>query len=109
MALQDSIEAARQVLPFCWFNEERTYEGLEHLRAYSRTWDEKTSSFKDRPNHDAHSHAADAFRYMALSSGKIAEMGLLTGGENSEINRQTYGFSLDQLWDSQPKASQRIG
>ena len=109
MSVQDSIEAARQVLPFCWFNEERTYEGLEHLRAYSRTWDEKTSSFKDRPNHDSHSHAADAFRYMALSTGKVAEMGLLTGGANSEINRQTYGFSMDDLWDCQPKQSRRLG
>ena len=109
MALQDSIEAARQILPFCWFNEERTYEGLEHLRAYSRTWDEKTSSFKDRPNHDSHSHAADAFRYMALSTGKVAEMGLLTDDSNSGINRQTYGFTMDDLWDCQPKQSGRLG
>lgn len=109
MALQDSIEAARQILPFCWFNEEKTYEGLEHLRAYSRTWDEKTSSFKDRPNHDSHSHAADAFRYMALSTGKVAEMGLLTDDSNSGINRQTYGFTMDDLWDCQPKQSGRLG
>lgn len=109
MALQDSIEAARQILPFCWFNEEKTYEGLEHLRAYSRTWDEKTSSFKDRPNHDSHSHAADAFRYMALSTGKVAELGLLTDDSNSGINRPTYGFSLDQLWDTQPKQTGRLG
>lgn len=109
MSLQDSIEAARQVIPFCWFNEERTYEGLEHLRAYSRTWDEKTSSFKDKPNHDAHSHAADAFRYMALSSGKVAELGLLTPEATGDIKRTTYGFNLEQLWESQPKPSRRIG
>ena len=109
MSVQDSIEAARQVLPFCWFNEERTYEGLEHLRAYSRTWDEKTSSFKDRPNHDAHSHAADAFRYMALSSGKVAELGLLTPESTDAIKRANYGFTLDQLWEAQPTKSQRIG
>jgi len=52
----DGIEAARQVLPICWFDEERCYEGLEHLRAYCRLWDEKSGTFKDRPNHDSHSH-----------------------------------------------------
>ena len=109
MNLQDGIEAARQIIPKCWFNEDRTYDGLEHLRAYSRLWDEKTSSFKDRPNHDSHSHAADAFRYMALAAGEIPQITDVQYAQNRGINNGVYPFSLDQLWDSQPKAHRRLG
>lgn len=108
MSLQDGIEAARQVIKKCWFDENKTYEGLEHLRAYSRTWDEKTASFKDRPNHDSHSHAADAFRYFALSCGDVGVLELLTPDPTDAKNRATYPFTLNDLWDSQPKPSTRI-
>lgn len=109
MDLQDGIEAARQILPYCWFDEDRCYEGLEHLRAYSRTWDEKTQSFKDRPNHDAHSHASDAFRYLALASGDIPTGEVLTHRHHDGNNAATYKFSLNDLWDTAPKPSRRIG
>lgn len=108
MDLQDGIEAARQVLKHCWFDEEATYDGLEHLRAYSRTWDEKTSSFKDRPNHDAHSHAADAFRYLALASGEVKGLQPLTNGMYGAESGANYSFCLEDLWNSQPQPSTRI-
>lgn len=34
--VQDGIQAARKVLPRCWFDEEKCYEGLEALRQYQR-------------------------------------------------------------------------
>ena len=109
MDLNDGIEAARQVLKVCWFDELPTYEGLEHLRAYCRLWDEKVQAFKDRPNHDAHSHGADAFRYMALACGKVPEMQVLQSNKNGLQSGQTYGFSLEDLWDTQPKPTRRLG
>lgn len=109
MDLNDGIEAARQVLKVCWFDELPTYEGLEHLRAYCRLWDEKIQAFKDRPNHDAHSHGADAFRYMALAVGKTPELQVLHSQQNGLQSGQTYGFSMNDLWDCQHKPSRRLG
>jgi len=111
MSLQDGIEAARLVLPKCYFNEISTYEGVEHLRAYMREWDEKTQTFRNRPKHDQHSHGADAFRYMALSVRPVSSKS--QGGTRiptkPDAQGAHYAFSLDDIWDTGPKASTRIG
>ncbi len=65
-SVADGINAARLILPRCWFDKERTDRGIESLRNYRREWDEKRKVFHDRPMHDWTSHAADAFRYLAL-------------------------------------------
>lgn len=113
MSLQDGIEAARKVLPLCWFNETKVYEGLEHLRAYSREWDERAQTFKNKPKHDNHSHAADSFRYLSLVAKKSAGR-MVTSGLPAEIvtdseKKLYYQFTLDELWDCQPTQSTRIG
>lgn len=64
--LQDGINAARRTLPHCWFDAERCAKGLEALRQYHADWDEKARTFRDMPKHDWTSHAADAFRYLAM-------------------------------------------
>lgn len=63
---QDGIEAVRSFLPRCWFNYAKTNRGVEALRQYKKRWDEKKKSFSDEPDHDWTSHAADAFRQLAL-------------------------------------------
>jgi len=65
-SVEDGIQAARRILPNCWFNKDKTRSGLECLQNYRRVFNEKTSSFQNRPLHDWSSHAADAFRYLAL-------------------------------------------
>jgi hypothetical protein len=59
MSVSDGIEAARVVFPTCWFDAEKCKEGIRALRNYR--WENA------QPVHDEHSHAADAFRYLALS------------------------------------------
>lgn len=66
VALEDGINAVRAILPRCRFDEKSTAYGLECLRQYRREFDEKVNDFRDRPLHDWTSHAADAFRYLAL-------------------------------------------
>jgi len=110
LSLQDGIEAARLILPDCWFDEDKTYDGVDHLRAYMREWDEKAQTYRNRPKHDQHSHAADSFRYLALAARKavrkskgktkIATVGAI--GSN-------YAFALDDIWDTAPVQSGRIG
>jgi hypothetical protein len=64
--LEEGINAARMLIPQCWFDSERCERGLEALRQYRRDWDAKGQTFRARPLHDWTSHAADAFRYLAV-------------------------------------------
>jgi phage terminase large subunit len=48
---------------------ERCERGIEALKQYRREWDGKRQVWRERPLHDWTSHAADAFRYGALSRG----------------------------------------
>jgi hypothetical protein len=64
--IMDGINAARLTIPRCWFDKDKCKDGLEALRQYRTEFDEKTRAFKDNPRHDWTSHAADAFRYLAI-------------------------------------------
>ena len=66
MKIVDGINAARMLLPKCYFDKEKTVEGLEMLRQYRQEFDEKRKVFRDHPRHDYTSHSADAFRYLAV-------------------------------------------
>jgi phage terminase large subunit len=66
MKVADGINAARMMIPKCFFDRDNTAEGLECLRQYRQDWDEKRKTFRDAPRHDYTSHAADAFRYLAI-------------------------------------------
>lgn len=111
LSLQDGIEAGRLILPKCYFDEEKTYEGLEHLRAYMREWDEKTQTFRNKPKHDQHSHGADAFRYFALSAKALSPKSQSGSRIASPPKAQgvNYAFALDDIWDTAPKETARIG
>lgn len=64
--VEDGINAVRLMLPTCWFDERKCQRGIEALRQYRHEYDDKLKAFKSRPLHDWTSHAADAFRYLAL-------------------------------------------
>lgn len=65
--VEDGINAARRILPRCWFDELYCEEGLECLVHYRAEWDQDLRTFTDKPVHDFSSHAADAFRYLAMA------------------------------------------
>ena len=67
LSVQDGIQAARIMLPRVWFDRENCYEAVELLKQYQREWDEDKKTFRDKPRHDFTSHAADAFRMLAVS------------------------------------------
>lgn len=66
LSVADGIQAVRRTLPRCWFDKDRTKEGLSALRNYRRVFDEKRNVFYDTPLHDWASHFADSFRYLAI-------------------------------------------
>ena len=65
MSVDDGINAVRMILSRCYFNYETTKDGLDALRQYRWATNDKGET-KNRPQHDWTSHAADAFRYMAV-------------------------------------------
>ena len=66
MKVADGINAARMLLPKCHFDRDKCDTGVEMLRQYRQEWDDRKKTFRDHPRHDFTSHAADAFRYLAV-------------------------------------------
>ena len=65
--IEDGIDAVRMFLPKCWFDAGRCARGIEALKLYRSGQDDKLQVPKPNPVHDWTSHAADAFRYLAMT------------------------------------------
>lgn len=65
--VEDGINAVREILPRCWFDETQCADGLEALRNYRTEFDDNRDTFKPAPRHDWSSHSSDAFRYLAMA------------------------------------------
>lgn len=64
--VEEGIHAARMLFPRCWFDAEKCRAGIEALMGYHRDYNDKLREFKATPVHDSCSHAADAFRGLAV-------------------------------------------
>lgn len=64
--IEDGISNVQITIPKCWFDKTKTAEGLECLKLYRAEFDDKLKTLKRTPLHDYTSHAADAFRYLAM-------------------------------------------
>lgn len=64
--VEDGINASRTLIPRCWFDATKCARGVDALKLYRAEFDEKLQALKPRPVHDWSSHAADAFRYLAM-------------------------------------------
>ena len=69
--VEDGIEAVRVFLPKCWFDAQRCARGIDALDLYRAEYDDKRATLKARPLHDWSSHAADAFRYLAMGLNHV--------------------------------------
>jgi len=67
LSVEDGIHAARMAFPRVWIDEKRCKTGIDALMNYRRDYNQKFGEFKATPVHDWSSHAADAWRYMAIS------------------------------------------
>ena len=70
LSIFDGITAARTIFNRCYFDADKCNEGLQSLRRYRYDIDPDSGQLSGRPLHDYHSHAADAFRYFAVSIGE---------------------------------------
>lgn len=96
LKVQQGIDAARLVLPHCWFDADTCGDGWEALRAYRRRYNEVTKQYSDAPLHDWASNGADSFRYFAL----VTRLRLnIQADEPEDLIWQPPKYTLDQLFD----------
>lgn len=62
----DGIDAARLLLARCWFDAEKAKRGIECLRQYRKTFNQRLQEFSGQAVHNWASHGADAFRGLAV-------------------------------------------
>lgn len=67
LSIADGINSARMLMNRCFFDQSRCAEGLQALRHYQYAVDPDTRMFSEKPLHNQFSHAADAWRYAAVS------------------------------------------
>jgi hypothetical protein len=63
--VQHGIDLCRLEFPQYEFDEEGCKEGIAHVEAYSRGWNNTLQWWSDEPMHNQHSHCADALRQKA--------------------------------------------
>lgn len=59
------IDAVRNILDRCWFDEKKCDKGIKVLENYKKEWDERHGCWRSKPEHNWASHGADAFRTLA--------------------------------------------
>jgi len=67
ISIMDGINAARNLLPRCWFDREKCFEGIEALKLYRSEYNELKQVLSNAPLHDWTSDYADSFRYLAVA------------------------------------------
>ena len=112
LGIQHGIDAARLILPTCYFDAEQCDSGLDSLRSYRRQFHEHTGTFSDTPLHDWASNGADAFRYLAVVAGKSVAMPsdrlpVTQLTETANLGRQfvpnSAGYTLNALFEDREK------
>src|SRR5215212_524171 len=67
LPLNYGMDAARNLIPKCWFDQDKCRHGIEALQQYRAEYDERLRTLRPTPLHGWTSHAADAFRYRAIT------------------------------------------
>ncbi len=88
----EGIQTVRSMLSRCVFDEEKTGKGLKHLEAYKKVWDDRLGCYKNTPLHDEHSHAADAFRYLAVGLKGLERKDYVSADNDIKAVNKYYGY-----------------
>lgn len=73
LPLMEGIEAVRNVIVRCWFDEEKTTLGRRALEHYHKNFDAKNEVYSETPAKSWANHGADAFRQMAVIIDSIID------------------------------------
>ena len=97
--VQEGIQAARATLPKCVFDVDNCIDGIDHLKAYRRKFDEENNVFSSQPLHDGASHAADGFRTIAVSWRKAKAENNPVSDHDLLMNGNVVNMNWKQLKD----------
>jgi hypothetical protein len=85
------IDAVRNILNRCWFDENKCAQGIKALENYKKQWDDRNGCWMSKPLHNWSSHGADAFRTLATG------LYIVTGGKTeAELNKERMDSLKDQ-------------
>jgi len=70
-SFENSVEVLKGLLPQCWFDEEKTRIGRQHLEMWGRVWNDILQKYTDAEKADGNDHAGAAARYAAISIRQI--------------------------------------
>lgn len=77
LSIEDGINAARTILPRCYFDSKKCESGIAALKNYHRKYNEELKVYDNKPLHDWSSNGADAFRYLAVCTKRNSNRGLV--------------------------------
>lgn len=106
LKVQQGIDAARLVLPHCWFDADNCRDGWETLRGYRRKYNELTKAYSNAPLHDWAADGADAFRYLALVCR--TSLNIAADEEPEELIWKPPQYTLDDLFEDREKAQRKF-
>ncbi|MBA3816175.1 MAG: terminase [Parachlamydiaceae bacterium] len=73
IVINEGIDAARNMIPRCWLDEEKCAKGIASLDNYKKEWNDRHGCWSSLPLHNFASHGADAFRILAVGIGKLTK------------------------------------
>ncbi len=76
IGLIEGIDAVRNILNRCWFDENKCAVGIKALENYKKEWNDRHGCWSSHPLHNFASHGADAFRMLTVGMGKLTCKGL---------------------------------
>jgi hypothetical protein len=91
VAIISGIDAVRNMLNRCWFDEKRCEQGIKCLENYKKEWNDRAGCWASHPLHNWASHGSDSFRVLATGLPMIT-------GQKSQVDQQR--AALEQMRDS---------
>lgn len=79
----DGINIARAFWQKLWVDKTSCAQFLEAIPQYTKEYDEDAKIFKDKPNHDWTSHAADMLRYAAIVGDELSSQTMVLSNPTS--------------------------
>ena len=76
IGINEGIDAVRNLLNRCWFDETKCAKGITALESYKKEWNDRHGCWSSQPLHNFASHGADAFRMLVVGMGKLGSKGL---------------------------------
>jgi hypothetical protein len=76
IGINEGIDAVRNLLNRCWFDEIKCAKGITALESYKKQWNDRHGCWSSQPLHNFASHGADAFRMLSVGIGRLVSKGL---------------------------------